>query len=100
MPVSVVDVRVVGMSMSVRLMNVRVSVRLARINSWRVFVLVVLIVDVFVRVGHVFMPVFVLMPLGQVEPYPGPHKSSGQEEERTKRFPQEKERHHGPDKWS
>ena len=74
------DVRVVRVRVPHRAMVVRVAVRLAGRVVRAVVVLVVFVVDVGVVVGHHLMVVFVVVPLGQVQPDPHAHEGSGQEE--------------------
>ena len=80
MLMAVVDVRVVR----VRMLHGRVVVRVAVGFNGRIVqavsVLVVFVVNVTVVVGHRLMGVFVVVPLGQVQPDPRAHQRSGQEE--------------------
>ena len=80
MAVPVVDVRVVRVRVAHRSMFVRMAVRFAGRVVRAVVVLVVFVVDVGVVVGHRLMVVFVVVPLGQVQPDPDTHEGSGQEE--------------------
>ena len=69
-----VDVRVMGMGMPHRRVEVRVTVGFPRGVVGTVRVLVVLVVDVAVVVEHLFVFVHVFMALRQVEPYPYAHE--------------------------
>ena len=57
-----------------RCVAVRVRVRLAGWVIGAVFVLVVFVVNVRVFVGHFLVIVFVVVPLGQVQPHAQPHQ--------------------------
>ena len=85
----VVDVRIVRVRVSHRLVDVGMGVRSTEIDSRRVFVLVVLIVLVPVVVFKIRVFVFVAVPLGQVQPKPNPHQCRRCEKKRRRALTKE-----------
>lgn len=74
MLVPVVDVRVVGVSVGHSFVLMGMAIRLSRRVVGRVFVLVVFVVDVAVVMLNRLVPVFVVVPLRQVQPDADPHQ--------------------------
>jgi hypothetical protein len=68
MAVPMVNIRVMRMSVRQGFMNVLMGVRLARINIWRMLVLVMFVMDVAVRMLQVFVGVPVFVTLAQMQP--------------------------------
>src|SRR5437764_14198732 len=95
----VVDVRVVRVAVPQRLVAVRVAVRLAGRVVGAVFVPVVFVVDVPVVVFQRLVLVFVLVPLGQVQPHPETHQAGGQDEGDRNRLPLEDQGEGGTGDW-
>lgn len=73
MAMAVMQVRVVRVPVHERGVPVRVGVRLAGRIGGSVLVLVMFVVPMPVLVLHRFMEVFVLMPLGQMQPQAETH---------------------------
>ena len=74
--VPMMDVGIVGMRVSQCLMSVRVAVRLSRWVVGGVFVPMVFVVDVALVMLHWLVPVFVFVPLRQVQPDADAHERS------------------------
>ena len=77
MPVPMMNVREVRVQVRQRRMSVRMRVRLTAIPWKIVRMLMVVVVRVAVRVLEDFVRVFMLMMLGQVQPYSRGHQRTG-----------------------
>lgn len=100
MVVAVVNVRVVRVRVSHRQVVVRVAVWFARRVVGTVCVLVVFVVDVTVVVRHRLVFVFMIVPLGQVQPNSDTHESRSQKEDRRGLVTEQGQRDHRPDEGS
>src|SRR6266851_5459736 len=77
--VPMVQIREVRVAVTEPRVHVGMAMRLPERSSRHVDVLVVLVVDVRVRVLERLVLVLVLVPLGEVKPYAGPHETPGDE---------------------
>jgi len=76
--VAVVQVREVGMAVTDRCVDVRVTVRLARRGAWFVGMLMVFVMDVGMRVFECLVLVLVIVALGEMKPHAHPHQDRGE----------------------
>ena len=74
MAVPVVDIRIVRVGVSLRLVDVGVRVLGLRLHVRVVSVLVVLVVPMRVGMLYPLVSMFVFVPLREVEPHPDTHK--------------------------
>jgi len=77
MSMTVVEVRIVGVSVTVRRMDVPVRMWLPRRHARLVRVLVMDIVAMEVLVGQRLVNVLVRVPLAEVQPYANEHQQAG-----------------------
>jgi len=75
----VVRVRKVLMRVCLRLVQVQMAMLAAGNHRGIVLVLVVLVMDMFMIVPHLFVGMFVLMTLGQMQPGAQRHQGTGDE---------------------
>ena len=80
MPVTVVNIRIMGMGVFQPLVAMRMGMRLSRRIVRRVPVLVMLVVNAFMFVVHRLMNVPVRMNLGQMQPHTCCHQHSCHQE--------------------
>lgn len=88
----VVDVRIMRMRMHQAFVSVPVRMGLARWSSWRMLMLVVLVVHVLVGVLELLVDVLMLVMLRQVEVDPKRHQRRGHQETPVDRIAEEDQR--------
>ncbi len=98
MPVSMVQIRQMGMGMRRRRMLVPVRVRLGTFVA-AVRMLVMLIMDMPMTVRHILVRVLVGMPLGNYEPRGGNHQHKRDAERGGECFPEGENCNRGADEW-
>ena len=97
MHVPMVAVRRVRMAMPERRVDVRMAMRLARVDGAVMCMVVMVIVGVAVFVGKFEMLVDVLVAFAEMQPHPESHQGAGQEKLDGDGLAEQGNRHHGAD---
>ncbi len=89
MPVTMVDIGIVRVAVRHALVHVRMRVRLPRVHSSRVFVPVMLVVDVWMLMRQCLVTMLMLVPFREVQPDTCDHQDSRNNQACSHRLAQE-----------